>query len=106
MMAVSAYPLMTAMIGVDPLYRLIGIRSCVDSGTNQCGTLPYQLRARKGEAPAYCETDDTRGLENCHDEPQEKPHHPNWRVDQDPMLYPDDAAMAKFSARQKAKHRN
>lgn len=103
LMAVSVYPLMTAMIGVDPLYRAFGMRSCGDSGTNQCGTLPYQMKARKGEAPAFCETDDTHSLETCHDEPQEKPHHASWSVDQDPMLYPDDAAMAKFSARQKAK---
>jgi len=103
MMALSAYPLMTGMIGVDPLYRLFGFRTCGDSGANQCGTLPYQLKARKGEAPQYCEADDTRGLEACHDEPRTKPRHPTWQVDQDPMLYPDDAALAKYSARQKGK---
>lgn len=102
MMAISVYPLMTAMIGVDPLYRLFRIRSCSDSGTNQCGTLPYQLRARKGEAPAYCEVDDTHSLEACHDDARPQPRHASWRVDQSPMLYPDDSAMEEYAERQKS----
>lgn len=101
MMAVAVYPLMTAMIGVDPFYRLLGIRSCGDSGTNQCGTLPYQLKARTGDAPAYCETDDTHSLEDCHDEARPLPRHASWSVDQDPMLYPDDVTLAEFAARHK-----
>lgn len=79
MIIAAVYPLMTAMIGVDPIYRLFGVRSCGDSGTNQCGTLPYQLKARKGEAPAWCEAE-SHSLEACHDEPVERPRHPDWSV--------------------------
>lgn len=89
LMIVSVYPLMTAMIGVDPLYRLFGVRSCGDSGTNQCGTLPYQLKARKGEAPAWCEAEN-HSLEACHDEPVEKPRHADWSVDRPAVATAED----------------
>lgn len=102
---ISVYPILTAVLGVDPVYHHFGIRSGGDTGFNQCGSFPYQLKAALGRAPKYCEIDDERSLEACHDEPRERPHHKLWRVDQEPMLYPDDAAWAEFSARERRKAR-
>lgn len=101
MMLVSIYPLLTAIIGVDPFYSAAGIRSCSDRGWNQCGTFPYQVKAALGKAPRYCETDGEHSLASCHDEPVENPHHVYWRVDQEPMLYPDDATVEEFARRER-----
>lgn len=88
--AVSIYPILTAMVGWDPFYALFNVRSCNDSGRNQCGTLPYQIKAMLGHAPKYCDIDTEHSLEACHDEPEERPHHAMWRVNQKPMIYPDE----------------
>lgn len=96
MTAISIYPILTGLVGWDPLYALLGVRSCRDSGANRCGTFPYQVRALMGRAPLYCDSDDERSLEACHDEPGEKPHHRSWRVDQEPMLYPDDKTLDEY----------
>ncbi len=101
MMMLSIYPLMTAVLGVDPFYSLADIRTGGNTGRNQCGTLPYQIRAALGKAPRFCETSDERSLEACHDEPEPHPHHVYWRVDQEPMLYPDDATIEAFAARER-----
>lgn len=101
MIMVSIYPLMTAIIGTDPLYYLLDIRTCSNAGKNQCGTLPYQIKAMMGKAPEFCESDDDHSLENCHDDPENHPKHANWRVEQDPMLYPDDKAMSDFAKRER-----
>lgn len=97
--AIALYPIFTGMFGWDPLYAIFQARTCSDSGRNQCGTLPYQLKAMMGHGPKYCETDSERSLEACHDEPEEHPHHKVWRVDQEPMLYPDDKAWHKYFAK-------
>lgn len=97
--AIAIYPILTGLVGWDPFYALFNIRSCGDNGRNQCGTFPYQLRALMGRAPQYCDSDDERSLEACHDEPGERPHHRSWRVDQEPMLYPDDKTLDEYVKR-------
>jgi len=47
----SIYPFMTAMLGWDPLYSMLGTQSCRLTGRNQCGTLPYQVDAALGHDP-------------------------------------------------------
>jgi hypothetical protein len=48
----AVYPLLTAMLGWDPLYNLIGGRTCsLGAGRNQCGTLPYEVDAALGHNP-------------------------------------------------------
>jgi len=48
----AVYPLMTAMMGWDPFYQMIGGRSCsLEGGRNQCGTLPYEVDAALGHNP-------------------------------------------------------
>jgi hypothetical protein len=48
----GVYPLMTTMMGWDPIYLLFGARSCtVEGGRNQCGTLPYELDSALGHNP-------------------------------------------------------
>ena len=48
---VSIYPFLTAMLGWDPVYRLIGYRSCGNSPDNPCGSLPYEVDAAMGHEP-------------------------------------------------------
>ncbi len=49
---VSVYPVMTAILGWDPLYALFGARTCsLEGGRNQCGTLPYEVDAAMGNDP-------------------------------------------------------
>jgi len=70
----AVYPLMTTMMGWDPLYELFGARSCdVASGRNQCGTLPYEVDAALGNNPKPDEGYDyDHSLAGSHHEPSRK----------------------------------
>ncbi len=48
---VSIYPLMTCMMGWDPVYQLLNWRTGSEDGRNVTGTLPYQLDAAVGHRP-------------------------------------------------------
>jgi hypothetical protein len=50
-MLLSVYPGMTGMLGWDPFYALVGIKTCDLSERNQCGTLPFQIDAALGHHP-------------------------------------------------------
>lgn len=100
---VCVYLMITAMLGWEPLYAVFRVKSCSITGRNQCGTIPYQFKALIGHAPKYCESDSEHSLEACHDEPQERPHHKLWKVDQEPMLYPDDATLDAYVRSQERK---
>lgn len=102
-MLAAIYPLLTGMLGWEPLYALFSVRSCSDSGRNQCGTFPYQWKSLIGHAPKYCESDAEHSLEACHDEPGDHPRHRIWRVDHEPMLYPDDKEWHGYFENQKRK---
>lgn len=101
LMLASVYPILTGAIGWDPVYHLLGIRTCSDSGKNACGTLPFQVAAVLGKEPKYCEPNDQHSLEGCHDNPEPLPKHNLWKVEQSPMLSPSDADMDRFAAREK-----
>ncbi len=101
MMLASIYPLLTGILGVDPFYSIADLKSGGNTGKNQCGTFPYQVKAAMGKAPRYCETDAEHSLASCHDEPEAHPRHAYWHIDQEPMLYPDDAAIEEFAARER-----
>lgn len=45
----AIYPLMTAILGWDPLYSAGHVRSCDSTGRNQCGTFPYEVEAALGK---------------------------------------------------------
>ena len=48
----AVYPLMTTVMGWDPIYHLFGARTCtVEGGRNQCGTLPYEVDSALGHVP-------------------------------------------------------
>jgi hypothetical protein len=51
LMLVAIYPLMTAIMGWDPVYSMVRIRSCNKMGRLACGTFPYQLDAVFGNKP-------------------------------------------------------
>lgn len=101
MILLSIYPLLTAILGVDPFYRAAGIRSCGDSGRNQCGTFPFEVEAAVGKAPKFSDSRHERSLSSTHDEHKEQPHHAIWKVDQEPMLYPDDKTVEEFAERER-----
>ena len=68
---VALYPLLSAMTGMDPVYRLFGARTCGTSSRNPCGTLPYELEAAAGLKPIPRDNVDhsvlnTRGHESLH----------------------------------------
>jgi Inner membrane protein YgaP-like, transmembrane domain len=51
-MLLAVYPLMTTMMGWDPIYELFGAKTCtLEGGRNQCGTLPYEVDAALGHDP-------------------------------------------------------
>lgn len=51
LMVLSVYPCLTAILGMDPVYRLFGKKSCDLSARNQCGTYPFQVDAFIGRKP-------------------------------------------------------
>ena len=48
---IAIYPLLTAILGRDPIYALMGIRSCGTSQRNPCGTFPFEVDAAVGNTP-------------------------------------------------------
>ena len=50
-MLISVYPLLTALLGTDPLFKAFGVKTCDTSNRNQCGSLPYQVDAFIGRNP-------------------------------------------------------
>jgi len=50
-MLVAVYPLLTGIMGVDPLYNSLDLRSCDTSERNQCGTFPFEVDAALGHKP-------------------------------------------------------
>lgn len=51
LMIIAIYPMVTAILGRDPIYGLLGIRSCGDSLKNPCGTFPFEVDAALGHNP-------------------------------------------------------
>lgn len=49
LLIISIYPLMTAILGWDPLYHAGRVRSCDSSGRNQCGTFPFEIESAMGK---------------------------------------------------------
>ena len=50
-MLVAVYPSLTGILGMDPMLRMIGVRTCGGSRRNQCGSFPYQVDAFFGHDP-------------------------------------------------------
>jgi len=52
LMLLSIYPLMTTLMGWDPVYEMLGAKTCsIEGGHNACGTFPYELDAALGNEP-------------------------------------------------------
>jgi hypothetical protein len=45
----AIYPLITAILGWDPLYSAGHIKTCDGSKRNQCGTFPYEMESAMGK---------------------------------------------------------
>lgn len=49
---IGIYPLMTTMMGWDPIYQITGSKTCrIDGGRNACGTFPFEVDAALGNKP-------------------------------------------------------
>jgi hypothetical protein len=51
LMMIAIYPMITAILGRDPLYGLFGVKSCDTSARNVCGTFPFEIDAALGHKP-------------------------------------------------------
>lgn len=47
----AIYPLMTCVMGWDPIYQMIGLRTGHETGRNVTGTFPFQVDAAAGHNP-------------------------------------------------------
>lgn len=65
LMLVSMYPFITGLIGLDPLYSSIDLRSCDTSERNRCGTLPFEMDTAIGRHPIP-DSDIEHSLEHSH----------------------------------------
>ena len=50
-MLVAIYPLLTGILGFDPMYYLLDLRTCGMSGRNRCGSFPFEIDAALGRNP-------------------------------------------------------
>lgn len=72
-MLISIYPLLTCMLGWDPMYASFGARSCsLEGGRNACGTFPYEVDAAVAGSKLVPDTDYDHSLYNSHHEPESK----------------------------------
>lgn len=51
LMVLSVYPSLTGILGMEPLYKVFGVRTCGLTGRNRCGSFPYQIDALIGRDP-------------------------------------------------------
>jgi hypothetical protein len=51
LMLIAIYPIVSAIMGRDPFYGLLGIRSCGNSPKNPCGSFPFEVDAAVGHKP-------------------------------------------------------
>ena len=92
----SAYPILTAMIGVDPFYSVLNVKSCNATGRNQSGSLPYQIKCMFSRDEQSSDSDVESTLTIRHEEGKVHPLHKMWHVEQEPMLYPSNAQLDAY----------
>jgi len=68
---VAIYPLMTGILGWDPFYAALSVKTCDTSESNQCGSFPYEVDAALGNHPEP-EGEVFRELEQSHHHGQRK----------------------------------
>jgi hypothetical protein len=67
---ISCYPLLTCILGWDPVYEMFEARTCsLEAGRNECGTLPFEIDAALGHKPLP-DRDFDHSLYGAHHEPQ------------------------------------
>jgi len=72
-MLISIYPLLTCILGWDPLYTSLGVRTCsLEGGRNACGTFPFEVGAAVAGDKLVPETDYDHSLNNSHHEPENR----------------------------------
>jgi len=65
---IAIYPLLTAILGWDPVYSASHVKSCNGAARNQCGTFPFEVESAMGKKPECNEGYDcsVRGNEHQH----------------------------------------
>lgn len=58
----ACYLLLTAMLGWDPIYSMMGRKTCDVSANNRCGSLPYEMKVARGEPNVEDEAYKTKGM--------------------------------------------
>jgi hypothetical protein len=72
-MLISIYPLMTCLLGWDPLYATVDARTCsLEGGRNACGTFPYEVDAVVMGDKLVPHKDYDHSLYDAHHEPGHK----------------------------------
>jgi hypothetical protein len=51
LMIIAIYPIVSTILGRDPIYGLLDVKSCGNSPTNPCGSFPFELDAAIGNKP-------------------------------------------------------
>ncbi|MBI3772715.1 MAG: DUF2892 domain-containing protein [Gammaproteobacteria bacterium] len=46
---IAIYPMLTGILGFDPLYSSVNYRTCDSSMRNRCGTFPFEVEAAFGK---------------------------------------------------------
>lgn len=46
---IAIYPMLTGILGFDPLYSSFNYRTCDSSMRNRCGTFPFEVEAALGK---------------------------------------------------------
>jgi hypothetical protein len=72
-MLISIYPLLTCILGWDPVYASFGARTCsLEGGRNACGTFPFEVDAAVAGNKLVPDTDYDHSLYGSHHEPERK----------------------------------
>jgi hypothetical protein len=67
LIVLSIYPFLTGILGADPFYRWMDLKSCDLSNRNKCGSFPFQVDALLGHKPVP-DDDYEHTLSNSHHE--------------------------------------
>lgn len=46
---IAIYPMLTGILGFDPLYSIFNYRTCDSSARSRCGTFPFEVEAALGK---------------------------------------------------------
>jgi hypothetical protein len=75
LLIIAIYPMLTGILGVDPLYLAFNYRTCDSSRRSRCGTFPFEVEAAFGKDVKCDESYDCSLSGNQHISDHDKPSH-------------------------------